>query len=128
MSPWKIGIIGIVGLVAVVGAVLGARWVLAPVTGAIQKREITTRGAYQIQGYEQFYRWQEEAGAIDAKLVAYAGRSDARSRTECIGLLAVRADIVAKYNAASQQVETQGQWKADNLPARMPQKERATCG
>ena len=45
-------VLGLVGLIAVV---LGGRYVLAPMLGIVQEREITNRGAYRIQAYEKFY-------------------------------------------------------------------------
>lgn len=128
VSAGKVAVLAVLGIVAIIGVGLGGRYVLAPVIGAIEERETVHRGAYRIQAYEQFYRWQEEAAAVDTKLIGYLGRSDARSQTECVGLLAVRADIVAKYNAASRQIRTQGEWKPNDLPAVLDQKDKSTCG
>ena len=102
----KITVLAIIGVVAVIAfstvGVLAYRWISAPAQGAVEQREITNRGQYRIQAYEQFYRWQEQLDAIDAKLLAYTESGlDIRQQTECRGLLAQRSDIVAKYNAAS---------------------------
>lgn len=97
----KVIILGIVGVIAVIAlstvGTLGYRWLIAPARGAVEQREIINRGQYRIQAYEQFYRWQEEIGAIEAKLQAYPQQGlDIRQQTECRGLLAQRANIVAK--------------------------------
>ena len=113
------------------GLVLGPmvfRWYAAPWTGKLEEREITTRGAYRIQGYEQFYRWSEEADAVESKLGNYAGRElDVRERTECRGLRAQYADLVSRYNAASRAERTQGQWRADDLPQTLTLEGIPTC-
>lgn len=115
-----IGFAGLVLLVVLILALtftgLGARWFIAPFRGAVEEREIINRGQFRIQAYEQFYRWQEEVEAIDAKLAAYPQQLDTRQATECRGLLARRANIVSDYNAASRAETTQGQWMADDLP------------
>ena len=117
----KITVLAVIGLVAVIAfstvGVLAYRWVSAPARGAVEEREITNRGQYRIQAYEQFYRWQEQLDAIDAKLLAYPESGlDIRQQTECRGLLAQRADITAKYNAASRAERTQAQWQDPDLP------------
>jgi len=106
---------------------LGARWFLAPFRGAVEEREITNRGQFRIQAYEQFYRWQEDVEAIDLKLTAYPRQLDLRQTTECRGLLARRADIIARYNAASKAERTQGQWMATGLPEILLQSNTRVC-
>ena len=98
---------------------LGVRYILAPFTGAVEQREITNKGAFRIQAYEQFYRWQEAVEAIDVKLSVYTGELDTRQKSECIGLVARRTDMVGRYNAAVRSVQTQGKWKSTNLPNRL---------
>ena len=117
----RITVLAIIGVVAVIAfstvGVLAYRWISAPAQGAVEQREITNRGQYRIQAYEQFYRWQEQLDAIDAKLLAYTESGlDLRQQTECRGLLAQRSDIVAKYNAASRAERTQAQWQDPDLP------------
>lgn len=117
----KITVLAIIGVVAVIASstvgILAYRWITAPARGAVEQREITNRGQYRIQAYEQFYRWQEQLDAIEAKLLAYPPSGlDLRQQTECRGLLAQRADIVAKYNAASRAERTQAQWQDPDLP------------
>ena len=117
----KITVLAIIGVVAVIASstvgVLAYRWITAPARGAVEQREITNRGQYRIQAYEQFYRWQEQLDAIETKLLAYPQSGlDLRQQTECRGLLAQRADIVAKYNAASRAERTQAQWQDPDLP------------
>ena len=114
-------ILAVIGLSAVIAfstaGVLAYRWISAPARGAVEQREITNRGQYRIQAYEQFYRWQEQLDAIETKLMAYPPSGlDIRRQTECRGLLAQRADIVAKYNAASRAERTQAQWQDPDLP------------
>ena len=117
----KITVLAIIGVVAVIASstvgILAYRWITAPARGAVEQREITNRGQYRIQAYEQFYRWQEQLDAIETKLLAYPQSGlDLRQQTECRGLLAQRADIVAKYNAASRAERTQAQWQDPDLP------------
>ncbi len=117
----KITVLAIIGVVAVIASstvgILAYRWITAPARGAVEQREITNRGQYRIQAYEQFYRWQEQLDAIETKLLAYPPSDlDIRQQTECRGLLAQRADIVAKYNAASRAERTQAQWQDPDLP------------
>ena len=128
----KVIILGIVGVIAVIAlstvGALGYRWLTAQARGAVEQREIINRGQYRIQAYEQFYRWQEEIGAIEAKLQAYPQQGlDIRQQTECRGLLAQRANIVAKYNAASRAELTQGQWQDPDLPESLPQESPRRC-
>jgi len=133
MRSHKLGTAGIVLGVVVLPLVLilwagGIKWLTAPFTGAVEQRTITTRGAYRIQAYEQFYRWNEQIAAIDAKLGAYEPPMDRRMRTECVGLQSQRANLVARYNAASRQIETQGQWMAEDLPIQLAQPKSNPCG
>lgn len=120
------------GGVAFVAVLIAAGWAyryyIAPVRGAVEQREITNRGQYRIQAYEQFYRWQEELQAVEQKLGAYPESGlDKREQTECRGLVARRADIIAKYNAASRAIETQGRWQADDLPNSLPAPQARRC-
>jgi type II secretory pathway pseudopilin PulG len=129
----KIIFLTIIGVVAVVVlstvGVLAYRWVSAPTRGAVEQREITNRGQYRIQAYEQFYRWQEQIAAIEVKVLAYPGEElDIRQKTECQGLLAQRADIVAKYNTASRAERTQAQWQDPDLPHTLSHEPIRSCG
>ncbi len=117
-----LAIIGVVAVIALstVGT-LGYRWLIAPARGAVEQREIINRGQFRIQAYEQFYRWSEERAAIESKLALYPESGlDIRQQTECRGLLAQHANIVAEYNAASRAELTQGQWQAPDLPQTLP--------
>ena len=126
-------ILAVIGLTAVIAfstaGVLAYRWISAPARGAVEQREITNRGQYRIQAYEQFYRWQEQLDAIETKLLAYSPSNlDIRQQTECRGLLAQRADIIAKYNAASRAERTQAQWQAPGLPHTLEHTPSQKCG
>ena len=103
------------------------RWFRAPIEGAVEQREITNRGQYRIQSYEQFYQWHADIGAIEVKLAAYPANLDMRQRTECVGLVAQRANIVASYNAAAAAEKTKGQWLADDLPEYLTHTAPRTC-
>ena len=120
-------LLGLAALVLLVGAGFAFRWYYAPVRGELEQREITNRGQYRIQTYEQFYRWSEEVDAIDAKLAGYPVDLDIRQRTECQGLLARRADLVSQYNAASSAELTQGKWQAGDLPERLSHSDTRGC-
>ena len=127
-------LIGILAFVVVVVLGIGftftdlaVRWGVAPFRGAVEEREITNRGQFRIQAYEQFYRWQEEIVAVDAKLTSYPETMDIRQETECRGLIARRANIVARYNAASRAERTQGQWQAPELPQILNQNNTRSC-
>lgn len=125
-----IGAIALACVAAPVGLIFwsgGIQYLTAPFRGAVQEQEITNRGAYRIQAYEQFYGWQEQIQAIDQKLDAYVAPLDPRMRTECIGLLSARANLASRYNAAARSVETQGQWMADDLPERIRQEAPKSC-
>ena len=117
---WGLGFKIFLALVVVIGlAVIGNftyRYFTAPIKGVVEEREITNKGPYRIQAYEQFYRWEEEIGAIDNKLLGYTDILDLRERQECRGLLARRYDLIADYNSASLAVRTQGKWRAPDLP------------
>ena len=125
--------LALAGLVAVAilstGGAFAYRWYTAPIRGAVEQREITNQGGYRIQAYEQFYRWRESIIGIDLKLAAYPPSADLdpRQQTECRGLLAVRADLVSRYNAASSAVRTQGSWRAADLPPTLPQTNPRGC-
>lgn len=128
----KLIVFGVIGLVAVIAlstvGALAYRWAIAPARGAVEEREIINRGQYRIQAYEQFYRWQEELDGIAAKLSAYPSQGlDRRQQTECMGLVARHADIVAKYNAAARAERTQGQWQDPELPETLPQEPIRSC-
>ena len=126
------GIIGIICLLIFASVVLatsdlGFRWLLAPFRGAVEKQEIVHQGAYRIQAYEQFYRWQEQIDGIDTKLSAYPLDLDTRQQTECQGLLSRRANLVASYNSASRAETTQGRWLDSELPQILPQQNPRRC-
>ena len=128
----KITVLAIIGVVAVIASstvgILAYRWITAPARGAVEQREITNRGQYRIQAYEQFYRWQEQLDAIETKLLAYPQSGlDIRQQTECRGLMAQRADIVAKYNAASRAERTQAQWQDPDLPQTLEHNPSQRC-
>lgn len=132
MAKWIfIGLGALVLLVAIYAGLafssLGVRWGIAPFRGAVEEREITNRGQYRIQAYEQFYRWQEEVEGIDVKLGSYPEELDRRQATECRGLLARRVNIVAQYNSASRAERTQGQWQAPELPRNLNQENLRSC-
>ena len=129
-TPITLAVIGLTAVIAFSTAgVLAYRWISAPARGAMEQREITNRGQYRIQAYEQFYRWQEQLDAIETKLSAYPETSlDLRRQTECRGLLAQRADIVAKYNAASRAERTQAQWQDPGLPHTLEHTPSQKCG
>lgn len=114
--------------IAVVGALalmvaggFAYRYFIAPVRGTVEQQEITNRGQYRIQAYEQFYRWDEEVISIQNKLTAYPTQRplNERERTECRGLLHRRADIVNDYNAAARAELTRGKWQAPELPEKL---------
>lgn len=122
---------GIIGVAAVViGAVMLSiyvpRWTAGPM-GLTEEIQITNEGAYRVQGYELFYKRQAEVGAIDVKLTGYSGVLTVRRATECRGLQARRADLVAAYNAAALSMRTTGQWRAANLPQQLTQGNLRTC-
>lgn len=117
----------LVVFVGIWGFQYGFRWFTAEPRGALEQREITTRGAFRIQEYERFYRLKEEVDSTDTKLAALPSELDVRQRTECTGLLAVRANRVAEYNAASAAELTRGKWKADDLPQRLNQENTRKC-
>ena len=116
-----------VTIVGVWGFGYGFKWFTAEPTGALQERQITTRGAFRIQAYEKFYRLREAIDSTDVKLAALPRELDVRQREQCVGLLAVRADRVAEYNAAAAAVTTQGKWRAADLPQSMNQENPRTC-
>ena len=108
---------GVVIIVAM-ASIYVPRW-LAPPVGKTEQVIITNKGAYRIQGYERFYDLQEEVQSIDIKLQAYPTVLEGRQPTQCIGLLARRADTVRTYNQRARAVETTGKWLADNLPTQL---------
>ena len=117
-------------VVALVGGIalwlFGGRFA-APIRGVTEQVEITNKGSYRIRGYEMFYDLVEQRNAVDVKLAGYPEVLTAREATECRGLLARRADIVARYNAAAQAELTTGQWRADNLPDHLEQQNPRFC-
>ena len=131
MSKRETALAAVLVMAAFVGLFVVAylfSWFSIPFIGALEQRQTTNRGDYRIQSYEQFYRWHESVSAIDTKLGSYPVESlDRRQRTECQGLLARRADIVQRYNAASRSVETQGQWQAWGLPNTLHQTNTRSC-
>ena len=116
-----------VTVVSIWGFQYGFRWFTAEPRGALEQKEITTRGAFRIQEYERFYRLKAEVDSVDIKLAALPRELDVRQRTECTGLLAVRANRVAEYNAASAAELTKGKWRADDLPSSLNQENTRTC-
>lgn len=119
-----LGVVGVVVAIIVVFAVLiltplGLRFGLVPIIGAVEQQEITNAGAYRIQAYEQFYRMEEDAQAIERKLNLYIGDLSTREKQECVGLVARHADIVSEYNSAVRSVNTQGKWQGSGLPNRL---------
>lgn len=121
MKPALVLVGGVILLAAVVigiaAASFGTRWIAAPFRGTVEQREITNSGAFRIQAYQKFYSWHEESAALKFKLAHYAHRDlDQREQTECRALRGQHADIVSKYNSASRAEQTQGQWRAADLP------------
>ena len=122
------GVFGFIILMFVISfSVMGSTAALAPITGWFEKRIAVNRGFYQIQSYEKFYELAHQIDAIDIKLDAYGSDLDTRQRTECLGLLTRRAGLVAAYNAASEAVTTQGQWRDQSLPPTMQQYNKRIC-
>ena len=99
----------------------------APIRGETEQVIITNQGAYRVQGYERFYNLAEDVAAVDVKLAGYPQALDRREATECRGLLARRADLVAEYNASALAEETVGQWRAANLPHRLEHENPRGC-
>ena len=124
-----LGLVGVLLFVALVGGIWAYRWTIAPTRGTVEQREITNRGQYRVQAYEQFYRWYEQREALRLKLEALPQTDlDRREQTECRGLLAQYADITARYNAAAATELTQGQWQDPELPQRLPNANLRGCG
>lgn len=114
-------------VLVVLASIYVPRWLAGP-TGETEEIVAVSRGAYRIQGYEKFYNLFEDIGAIDVKLVAYPEAPlDDRQATECRGLLAKRANLVSEYNAAAKAERTIGQWRADNLPEELEQRNPRSC-
>ena len=105
----------------------GFRWFTAEPRGALEQREITTHGAFRIQEYERFYRLQADILAIDMRLASLPADLNTRQQTDCLGILAVRTNKVAEYNAASHAELTKGKWKADDLPESLKQENPRKC-
>ena len=117
-----------VGLAVLYAASLGVRYMFASPVGVVEQAVITNRGAYRIQEYERFYSLRDSILATAVKLATYRGRGlDIRERTECRGLMAVRTDMIARYNAASSAVATKGKWKPGDLPPRMEERKVTGC-
>ena len=104
------------------------RLILAEPRGFVEEVEQTTRGAYRIQEYERFYVLMERLDATDTKLAALPSTGlNTREKTACVGLLAVRSNIVSEYNAASRAVRTKGNWRASDLPSTLSQENPRKC-
>ena len=120
-----------VGSLAVVAAVILAVIYLprlwAEPVGRTEQIVATNTGAYRTQAYEKFYDLYEQIEATDQKLSAYPAELDDRQRTECVGLLSTRANLVSEYNAASRAEITTGQWQAPDLPSTLEQDNPRTC-
>ena len=128
MKWTTIAIVG--GVLIIVLGIVGSLYLprlLAPVRGETERIVITTTGAYRIQGYEHFYDLEEQVEALDQRLAAYPDELSPRQQTDCIGILSVRADRVAEYNAASRAELTTGKWRADNLPERLAHEAPRSC-
>ena len=122
-------VVAIILVVAVGGVLLRIyvpRWT-APPLGKTEEITIVNQGAYRIQGYEKFYDLQEELQSVGVRLEGYPESPEGRDQTECRGLLARRAEIVAAYNAASRAERTTGQWRAADLPELLVQENPRTC-
>ena len=114
---------GLAAAAIAAAAIYVPRWLAGPL-GQTEATVIVQGGEYRIAGYERFYDLHERIQAQDVKLAAWEGRdlSD-RDRTRCLGQAAIRAEMVAEYNSASDAILTTGQWRADNLPARLDHRE-----
>ena len=124
-----VGIVGL-GVATTIGGVHVDRFVTriaAPIRGETQEIKLTNRGAYRVQGYEMFYDLQEDIIAVDQKLTAYPEKLGQRQLTECVALLAHRADLVSEYNSSSRAERTIGQWRADDLPETLEHDSPRTC-
>ena len=138
MRQTKWVILGVIGMIAIVafsvsltiGSAHLDRFVTritAPIRGETEEIEITNTGAYRVQGYERFYDLHEDVAAVDQKLKAYPASLDTRQLTECVGLLARRADLVSEYNSSSRAERTTGQWRAADLPETLEHDSPRTC-
>ena len=100
---------------------------LAGPTGQTEEIVIVNQGAYRIQGYEKFYDLHEELKGVEVRLSSYPDNPVGRDQTECRGLLARRAALVAEYNASSLAERTTGQWRAADLPELLTQENPRYC-
>lgn len=124
---FKFGFWGVLGigvlLVGILMLALGGyvfRWYSAPFVGALEEREITNKGAYRIQAYNEFYSMYTELDGIESKITLYDGRVlHLRDATNCRGLVSRHADIVSEYNSEARAVNTTGQWLAEDLPVQV---------
>lgn len=127
----------VVGLAALVAVGYGIRWVVAPVEGAVEQREIVQgQGEYRIANYQMFYDLCHDIKAYEAQMEALEDERELESTSDnrkeeigaaLSGLRGQRARAIERYNSSSRQDLTRAMFKADDLPYELSVDEETTC-
>ena len=137
MKKFGYGLLALVVLVALVLGGYAARYLLAPVSGTVEKQETIQSGDYRIHSYNHFYDLcasiQRQQRSLQAQKELLDSATDShdkqRVRTRIAALKAQVQNSVSQYNADSRKAGTLATFKADDLPYQINYQEEGvvTC-
>ena len=122
------GVAALAGIFALILVIWAFRYHTAEIAGVTDAKVQQQSGGNRVFQYERFYnicaRVQSAEAVIDSQKALAANMKDGDERLGNImvtigGAEAGRAKAITEYNAASAQVQTAGQFKANNLPHRL---------
>lgn len=122
-------IAAIVGILLLWAGGLAFQYFTADVRGKVAANEdIKANPQRRIEAYERFFNQCADVQSIETNLHAQQAElkstKDERRRGQLLtninALIAARAEAVNQYNADSAKTYTAGQFKASNLPYRLP--------
>lgn len=112
------------------------RWVMAPATGSLEKREQVYSSHSQIVNYEHFFDLCSSIQAFEISLKAQQEQlevtKDTQERqrilTNIAGLKAQRGSAIMQYNVDARKNETRAKFKDAGLPKRInPNAKETLC-
>jgi hypothetical protein len=116
-------ILGFIALLILISVATGTfRYVMAPFFGAIEQQIEIESGASRTYNYNWFFN---KCSAIQSKELTLQHLMQELNPTEMqttniSGLMASRNADITEYNARASAIDTQGRFRSDNLPERIP--------
>jgi hypothetical protein len=116
-------ILGSIAILILISVATGSyRYIMAPFFGAIEQQLEIESGASRTYNYNWFFN---KCSAIQSKELTLQHlmqepNPTEMQRTNISGLIAARNSDITEYNARASAVGTQGRFRSDNLPERIP--------